>query len=727
LGAGAGGGDVNNLLSDGGFDADATTGTDGLTCTTGTCSQETTNPFVGDGALKIALSAQAADVVKCYDNTNAQWDNQMIQIEGYLKSSAEFDFCYWDGTAEGNCETYGGSDDWQKVKIIESVQTENSICWKIKSASITDDIFADVTSIFSLKVDGTTKIETETLSFNADSSTMTDRSGATDLRWGSITESGDDLINYDDSTGRFIALKKVDLNLSWGGTSGTTTAFDIRKNGTVITRCSDAANFEQTCPINVILNEGDYITMQSAIVLTGAATLNAVAKHYEQKSVLSDATAESTVTQWKSFSPVFSGGWGAVTDVDFEWRRDGPDVLIRGQWSNGTVSAQIASIDLPFDNQGNQMVVASSVPTNAVLGTYGNSNTSADNNYVVATGGDANFKFTRSNQVPTNVSAVFNSGEANRFIVRIPIEGWDAKPQIVGTFRPKVRETIIRQATAQAASTDTTIDYDTVVYDPDGNFDLGNDHYVVPEDGVYHVSASVFLTTGTAGYREIYLRNKTTATSLLFQRNTDESASTNSSLVVNGTFRLNKDDQIEARFGSNAAVGTITTTNEVTSFRVFKVDQAGTIGGNEPTVKYDSGNFGTLGSTTAFVFTDTGANVDLTVGTWHITANTTVYMAGCSGTGVQGRFAYGEITDSSNNVIQDINGTVVRKSGEGICQSGSTNLGQIEIDAVVNITTAGNYKFRFSSYENSTSTTITALTLYDSSSYGSTTLKAVKY
>jgi hypothetical protein len=136
--------------------------------------------------------------------------------------------------------------------------------------------------------------ETEEITFNADSSTMTDRSALTDLRWGTVNESGENLIEYDDSNGRFTALKKLKLNLVWQGLSGITVAFDIRKNGTVIMRCSNPANYETPCPANVDMEPGDYITMQSAIVLTGNAAITMVATATTSNVIVAtDSTAPS--------------------------------------------------------------------------------------------------------------------------------------------------------------------------------------------------------------------------------------------------------------------------------------------------------------------------------------------------------------------------------------------------------------------------------------------------
>jgi hypothetical protein len=247
-----------------------------FTSTVGTLTTETTNVLFGSSALDVN-SGTTIDIEACV--TNAQWEGRQAEVGCYVKSTLnDISLCFNDGTNDDTCNTsYDGSNVWKYVFQRGTPQSGEEMCIHI-TGSTAGTIELDNCVIKEPEF-STAEIanETEEITFNADSSTMTDRSALTDLRWGTVNESGENLIEYDDSNGRFTALKKLKLNLVWQGLSGTTVAFDIRKNGTVIMRCSNAANFETPCPANVDMEPGDYITMQSAIVLTSNAAITMVA------------------------------------------------------------------------------------------------------------------------------------------------------------------------------------------------------------------------------------------------------------------------------------------------------------------------------------------------------------------------------------------------------------------------------------------------------------------
>jgi hypothetical protein len=113
------------------------------------------------------------------------------------------------------------------------------------------------------------------------------------------------------------------------------------------------------------------------------------------------------------------------------------------------------------------------------------------------------------------------------------------------------------------------------------------------------------------------------------------------------------------------------------------------------------------GSITAGTATDL-CSVTLTAGVWEIEAQAMLYMAGGNGTVIQGRLGNLLITDNSN--------TVIRSALSGMCNTNCTPIvSQVVVRQRITISSTTTYKSRFTSIENETPSTITALLSYGSS------------
>lgn len=467
--SGGGGGDVSNLLTDGGFDEEATSGSAGLTCTVGTCTQETTDQFIGSGTLKISLAAEIADVIKCYDNSNGQWNNQTIEINAFIKSSdSSVELCYWDGSVEKSCQEYNGSvsgfnDKWTHIKVVQAVGTESDICWKIKSDSITDDIFVDASSISSLKVDGTTKVETQYSRYGGlvnEGSTRNRIAYFPDLieTLGNVSDLYS--VTNDSTNGIEIEVLKdntsidispalndagsslsfaVTLNLSGGDFTTGITGLDQTKVISSGAGVSGTAN-GYSAAVDKIYNAGDklYVHLASAVVtpsLRNTLSINAV--RHVQKSIISNLSSESTFTNWTPYTPT-TQGIGAAAINAARYQRVGSNMLVYVDVTTGVTVASEFQISLP-----DSLEVKAGITTQA-LGFLNYNNNNEIHYPILATGGD-NFlnigrRYTSGATAftPQNGSVLGNSTRIS-FFVTVPIEGWDAKPQIVADITDHVQ------------------------------------------------------------------------------------------------------------------------------------------------------------------------------------------------------------------------------------------------------------------------------------------------
>ena len=126
---------------------------------------------------------------------------------------------------------------------------------------------------------------------------------------------------------------------------------------------------------------------------------------------------------------------------------------------------------------------------------------------------------------------------------------------------------------------------------------------------------------------------------------------------------------------------------------------ASSIGGN--VTQSNIVTSGPAGSTSAGVFTDTGASLSLVAGTYLINTTGNISMSAQSGTNVAFRYAWLALTDSSNTVIYS-------NIGSGSYAYGFTT---IPMSFVLTVASTTTYKTRFTSQNNSGSPTISSMEL----------------
>jgi hypothetical protein len=292
-------------------------------------------------------------------------------------------------------------------------------------------------------------IERQQLEFLADSSTMTSRAGGSDLRWGTLSTSGDSIISYDDANGRFTALKDCEVDVMWSCTSGTVVAFNVRRNGTVIVRSSAPANNETQCGTTVKLAAGDYLTMQSAIVLTGQATLQLVAEANSPHLV---TPAKVNLTEWTSYTPTFGAGFSATSSEQFYWKRVGSDLMVRGRVTATTVAASNVTISIPSGLTIDSSVVPNA--SNSVVGKYfrainsslhgGSMHIASSSTTAVNFGSSSGFSGSSANALNTATgTGDFANGDNVTLEFRVPIAEWAGASTEFLAALPYRRETIV--------------------------------------------------------------------------------------------------------------------------------------------------------------------------------------------------------------------------------------------------------------------------------------------
>ena len=108
------------------------------------------------------------------------------------------------------------------------------------------------------------------------------------------------------------------------------------------------------------------------------------------------------------------------------------------------------------------------------------------------------------------------------------------------------------------------------------------------------------------------------------------------------------------------------------------------------------------GSSTALTYTDTGASLTLNAGTYLILSNAILSINGQSGTSVVFRFPVIALTDNSNNVV-------FSQYGNGA--SSSSMFSNTTLCNILTVSSTTTYKTRFSSINNSGTSTISSMGL----------------
>lgn len=131
-------------------------------------------------------------------------------------------------------------------------------------------------------------------------------------------------------------------------------------------------------------------------------------------------------SSWTSYTPTFSAGVGTATGIDFYYKRDGSDLLIRGVYTTGTVAASTVTFTLPTG-----LAISTSVPSRQVFGFCGRNSGTNSMHAVNGVGGGTALSlggvvgagggwFAQD----TGSTLMGNSEKQACTNIRVPIQGW---------------------------------------------------------------------------------------------------------------------------------------------------------------------------------------------------------------------------------------------------------------------------------------------------------------
>jgi len=364
-------------------------------------------------------------------------------------------------------------------------------------------------------------------------------------------------------------------------------------------------------------------------------------------------------TDWESVTPVFSQ-FGTVTALSIYKKQDGSDLLLRGNFTTGTIGSGSPYIEMPNglridDSKFPSGVVSilGRVPRGvgaAAGGTYSVNlvyNGSDNTKLYFSTGnnGDA------PTAVVSNASLQFNSSEIQMIAeARIPILGWSSATQVVSSYDGRVVAARRYLSTNLSTTADAVIDFQNNDFDSNSMWNSTTKQFDIKVAGKYHIAFTAYVGSGSGGYvritrpagnTEIYLTT--------FQTSGIDSGSTIQDLNVG--------DKVDFRWDSNGITLSATAGGRQATYCdisllsgaqqilsgigtnpaiISSVYTSGTNGGAISNAAYQAAPVNTIVSDTSNLiqnsasFTGTGGtNTDfqLAAGTYHIRATCPVYTA----------------------------------------------------------------------------------------------------
>lgn len=303
------------------------------------------------------------------------------------------------------------------------------------------------------------------------------------------------------------------------------------------------------------------------------------------------------VTDWVPYTATVAG-FGTISSSNFEWRRVGDSVQVKGRFTSGTSTATAATISLP-----NGIIVDSTkVPNQEELGEW-HTNSTATSGFLFVSPGGNTMNMSIGTGLNNNLgNAIAASGGVVVFSsFSIPISGWSSSVQMSDSADTRVVSAILRKTSNQntVGPAPVKITYQSADNQTHGQADTTNSRINVPVSGVYNVKGTVTINCGTgngSGYLTVYKNGVGTN----YQTTIGCINSTRVQLNINVDIPLKSGDYIELFFGTDANTFNI----EASNFSLTRVSGPSAIAASESiTAKATTSSTAiTTGATTVVVF-----------------------------------------------------------------------------------------------------------------------------
>jgi len=206
------------------------------------------------------------------------------------------------------------------------------------------------------------------------------------------------------------------------------------------------------------------------------------------------------VTDWQAYTPTISN-FGSPTNIQFQWRRVGDNVEIRGKFTSGISTGSQGRVFLPSFNSAD----TTKIPSLQLAGMAALNAAAANSRTVLIepSVGYVTFGITTSGPLTqAAASLIASSGETLSLFASIPVQGFSSSVQTSDQTDTRIVDFRAYTTSARTVNnTAPTIIFENVDKDSHGAYNAATGVYTVPVAGDYVVSGQMRIggLTMTAG------------------------------------------------------------------------------------------------------------------------------------------------------------------------------------------------------------------------------------
>ncbi len=199
------------------------------------------------------------------------------------------------------------------------------------------------------------------------------------------------------------------------------------------------------------------------------------------------------VTDWQSYTPTFTG-FGTAASVEFQWRRDGDTLEVRGKFTTGTTTATEARISFP---SGLTSSDTTKIPSLQLAGHWVRGAASAQYETVLIEPSVNYFTFGFQTGSVSGLSKILGTGLTNAeqfsMIARVPILGWSSSVVVSSSTDTRVVSFSGTQSSQAVTANVTNL---TLTAAKDSHGAWATNIYTVAVPGDYMISGSAISSAG---------------------------------------------------------------------------------------------------------------------------------------------------------------------------------------------------------------------------------------
>jgi len=411
-----------------------------------------TPPVSGQKAVQVSMTASALSLHQDSGVNNAAYgDGLQCLASVYVKTTLSGIFVsprLNNVTSNSNMVSVVPNGKWALYKVPFICSTgANGIAIHSNSVAVTGTVDVDDAFVGAVNLQVDVPVVKSQYANLESTATFTGNVAIT----GALTNTnGSGLFSYDSGTGIYTALENIDVVMTVACRTSTATAgfCSIRTSNTTIEdseTMNQAINSLVSAAKTFNIKRGGTFSAQKGISATSIdrASVSVTATLEINSSVY---TSNNSDTDWASCGltgAAFTGFGSAVPTPSLQCKRQGGDLLIKGNFTAGTTPTAVeARMELPVWN-GVQLISANSsiIPLLQLAGTNGVNTSSATRfgHYVLIEPSVSYLTFSVQSSTLNAVtkatgSTVASTGSLLSIDARIPIEGWQGSNFLVGSF-----------------------------------------------------------------------------------------------------------------------------------------------------------------------------------------------------------------------------------------------------------------------------------------------------